>query len=267
MINLQELCAEVCRIACATGEFQKSERKKFNHSLVEEKSAYNYVSYVDKESEQRLVSTLSALLPGAGFITEEGTAAHEADRYNWIIDPLDGTTNYIRNNAPYCISIALREGREIILGVVYEICRNECFYSWKGGGGAWINGEEIMVSGVDSLSQAFAALGFPYNSEAYKPVALHLIDSLYGSSRGCRLLGSAAVELCYVACGRFDARIEAFLSPWDVAAGGFILEQAGGKMSDFSGGDSWTSGKEAAASNGKLHPAILSLIPRHINIK
>ncbi|MDR2495931.1 MAG: inositol monophosphatase [Tannerellaceae bacterium] len=263
-MDIQKLCAEVRKIARTTGEFQKSERAKFNHSKVEEKSAYNYVSYVDMESERLLVDALSLLLPEAGFISEEETVSRTGERYNWIVDPLDGTTNYIRNNAPYCISIALSEGDDILLGVVYEICRDECFYSWKGAGASWLNGEEIRVSDVDVLSKAFVALGFPYSFGAYKPVALRLVDRLYGHSCGCRLQGAAAVELCYVACGRFDARVEAHLGPWDVAAGGFILEQAGGKLTDFSGGNSWKSGKEVVASNTKLCETMLHLIAENI---
>ena len=120
---------------------------------------------------------------------------------------------------------------------------------------------EIHVSDVSVLDNAFIALGFPYNSDAYRPVAAHLVDRLYGFAGGTRLMGSAAAELCYVAAGRFDARIEAFLGPWDVAAGALILLQAGGKISDFNGGENWASGEQVVASNGKVHSLALSLLP------
>jgi myo-inositol-1(or 4)-monophosphatase len=259
MLDLDYLCAEVQTIAREAGAFLKKERDGFDPSRVEEKSAHNYVSYVDKEAERFLVDRLSSLLPGSGFITEEGTAVRKGETYYWVTDPLDGTTNYIHNMAPYCVSIALRDEKEILLGVVYEVCREECFYARKGGK-AFLDGKEIHASEVGETDKAFVALGFPYSFDAYRPMALHLVDSLYGKAGGCRLLGSAAAEICYVACGRFDARIEAFLGPWDVAAGGFILMQAGGKLSDFSGGDTWTSGEEVIASNSRLYDTILSLV-------
>ena len=153
---------------------------------------------------------------------------------------------------------------EVALGVtyaeiVYEVCRNECFYAWKGSK-AYLDGKEIRVTDVAVLDKAFVALGFPYDSDHYRPVAQKLVDRLYGYAGGTRLLGSAAAELCYVACGRFDARIEGHLGPWDVAAGGLILMQAGGRLSDFAGGDTWPSAEQVMASNGVIHDKILRLL-------
>ncbi len=259
MLNLDELCVEVRKIAREAGRFLKEERNKFDRARVEEKSAHNYVSYVDKESERRLVDQLSHLLPKAGFIAEEGTAGETGKRLTWVIDPLDGTTNYIHDMAPYCVSIALQEGDEGILGVVYEVCRDECFYAVRGEN-AYLNGKEIRVSDVGTLDKAFIALGFPYNTTAYKATALGLVDQLYGHAGGSRLLGSAAAELCYVAAGRFDARVEAWLGPWDVAAGAVILRQAGGVITDFEGGDQWQSGLQVLASNGQMHEAMRRMI-------
>lgn len=259
MLNLEYICTEVQRIARRAGSFLRDERLRFDCERVEEKSAHNYVSYVDKESECRLVAELSALLPEAGFIAEEGSGSLTDENYCWVIDPLDGTSNYIHDMAPYCVSIALRNREELLVGVVYEVCRGECFYAWKGSK-AWKDGQEIHVSEVDSLDKAFIALGFPYNSDAYRPVAAHLVDKLYGFAGGTRLMGSAAAELCYVASGRFEARIEAYLGPWDVAAGALILLQAGGKVTDFKGGNDWDSGNEVLASNGKIHEVMMGLL-------
>lgn len=259
MLNLESLCTEVRQIARRAGAFLRDERLKFDAARVEEKSAHNYVSYVDKESERRLVEQLSALLPGAGFIAEEGSGSLANEEYCWVVDPLDGTSNYIHDLAPYCVSIALRNREELLLGVVYEVCRDECFYAWKGGR-AYLNGQEIKVSEVSRPDNAFIALGFPYDADRYRPVALHLVDRLYGFAGGTRLMGSAAAEICYVACGRFDARIEAYLGPWDVAAGGLILTEAGGKLTDFGGGDTWPDAREVVASNGRLHEWALSLV-------
>lgn len=262
MLPLQQLCKKVQEIAVNAGAFLKDERSKFDASRIEEKSAHNYVTYVDKACEALLVKQLSALLPDAGFITEEGSATHTNETYCWVIDPLDGTTNFIHDMAPYCVSIALQSKDEILLGVVYEVCRNECFYSIKGAK-AYLNGKEIKVSDTHILGDAFIALGFPYSFDSYRTMAVHLVKELYGNAGGSRLLGSAAAELCYVACGRFEARVEAFLGPWDVAAGGFILQQAGGKITDFNGGNTWLSGNQVLASNGKIHDIMLSLVSEH----
>ena len=139
MLDLKQLTGDVCRIATEAGHFLKEERKNFRRESVVEKHAHDYVSYVDKESEVRIVKALSALLPEAGFITEEGSATYQDEPYCWVIDPLDGTTNYIHDEAPYCVCIALRSRTELLLGVVYEVCRDECFCAWRSSTGscAW----------------------------------------------------------------------------------------------------------------------------------
>ncbi|SEG10451.1 inositol monophosphatase family protein [Parabacteroides chinchillae] len=259
MADMESLCQKVQVIAREMGSFLKKERETFDFDKVEEKSAHNYVSYVDKQSERMLVDKLSALLPEAGFLAEEGTGSMNDSGYYWVIDPLDGTSNYIHDMAPYCVSIALCDKTGVLLGVVYEVHRDECFYA-TADSAAYLNGKEIHVSKVSALTDAFIALGFPYNSDAYRPVAYRLIKNLYGFAGGTRLLGSAAAELCYVAAGRFDARIEAYLGSWDVAAGSLIVQQAGGKVTDFNNGNNWFSGEQVVASNGSLHDTILALL-------
>lgn len=257
--DLHALCFEVQKIAREAGAYLKEEREKFDWSRVEEKSAHNYVSYVDKESERRIVDRLAALLPSAGFITEEGSAHRAGEAYYWVVDPLDGTSNYIHDLEPYCVSIALCGPSGTLLGVVYEVCRGECFYAVHGEN-AYLDGREIRVSEVDTIDRAFVGIGFPYNSDGFRPMALRLVDWMYGRVGGTRLMGSAAVELCYVAAGRFDARVEAFLGPWDIAAGAFIVQQAGGKVTDFRGGADWQSGREVLASNGSaIHDELMKV--------
>ena len=135
MVDLRQLVEEVKAVAVCAGHFLKEQRAAFDRSKVQEKGPHDYVSYVDKRSEERLVGQLSALLPGAGFITEEKTTRQYAEEtYCWVIDPLDGTTNFIHDMAPYCVSIALRNREEVLLGVVYEVCRDECYWAYKGGG-------------------------------------------------------------------------------------------------------------------------------------
>ena len=141
-LQLEELTRGVCEIAKQAGAYIREERRKFSLESVERKHAHDYVSYVDKGSEKQIVSALRQLLPEAGFITEEGTAKMEEGRgkmdesssLTWVVDPLDGTTNFIHQYAPYAVSIALLQGKEILIGVVYEVCHDECYYAWKGGG-------------------------------------------------------------------------------------------------------------------------------------
>lgn len=259
MLDLKQLTTDVCRIAKDAGYFLKEERKGFRRESVEEKHAHDYVSYVDKESEVRLVKALSALLPEAGFITEEGSATYQDESYCWVIDPLDGTTNYIHDEAPYCVSIALRSQTELLLGVVYEVCRDECFYAWKDGK-AYLNGEEIHVSDVRDIKDAFVFAELPYNSQQYKQTALHLIDKFYGVVGAIRMNGSAAAAICYVAMGRFDAWAEAFIGKWDYSAAALIVLEAGGRVTDFYGDEFFIEGHHIIASNGHLHQVYQQLL-------
>ena len=259
MLDLKQLTVEVCRIATEAGHFLKEERKKFHRERVIEKHAHDYVSYVDKESEVRLVKALSALLPEAGFITEEGSATYQNESYCWVIDPLDGTTNYIHDEAPYCVCIALRSQTELLIGVVYEVCRDECFYAWKGGK-AFMNGEEIHVSDVSQAQDAFVITELPYNYQQYKQTALHLIDRLYGVVGGIRMNGSAAAAICFVAAGFVVAWADAFLGIWDYSAAALIVLEAGGRVTDFYGDDHFIEGHHIIATNGHLHPLFEKLL-------
>lgn len=215
-MDLKQLTEEVKALALEAGAFLCNERKSFQIDKVEKKAAHDYVSYVDKESEKIIVRRLKELLPQAGFITEEGTEVQRGEELCWVVDPLDGTTNFIHNNAPYCVSIALRNTHEILLGVVYECCRDEMFWAYKGSK-AYLNHTEIHVSSVSKLDDSFIELGFPYKAEKFRPFVLFLIEQLYGHVAGLRLMGSAASELCYIAAGRFEARVEGLLGPWDIA--------------------------------------------------
>lgn len=259
MLDLEQITAEVRQLAIETGAFLREERINFHRERVLEKNSHDYVSYVDKESERRIVKRLKELLPAAGFIAEEGSGSLTDEEYCWLVDPLDGTTNYIHNNAPYCVSIALRNKEELLVGVVYEVCRNECFWAWKDSK-AYLNGTEIHVSAVDSLNESFIELGFPYDADSYREFVTGLIKQLYGNVCGLRLQGSAAAELCYIAAGRFEARLEGLLGPWDIAAGALILMQAGGKITDYKGGNEFYSGKQVLATNGKIHDFLLKII-------
>jgi myo-inositol-1(or 4)-monophosphatase len=248
-MNLENLCFDVQGIAKIAGVFISDERKKIRIQDVEVKGKANFVSYVDKQAEKLIVDELKKLLPGSGFIAEEGTGINNGEKYKWIIDPLDGTTNFIHGIPPFAVSIALMEDDEIIVGVVYEITQDECFYAWKGSK-AYLNGDEIKVSTASTTNDALIATGFPYSAfeklESYVESMRHFMTH----SHGLRRLGSAATDMSYVAAGRFEAFYEHGLKPWDVAAGTIILRQAGGKVSDFNGGDKFLFNGEIVASNG-----------------
>jgi myo-inositol-1(or 4)-monophosphatase len=259
MIDLKYICGEIEKAASETAAFIVAESKDFDIRKTETKGLNDFVSYVDKGSEKMLVEKLTLLLPEAGFITEEGTSAKIGLRYCWVIDPLDGTTNFLHGFHPYAISIALREFDEVIAGVVYEVGGKETFTAWKGGG-AWLNGSVIHVSGADRLADSLIATGFPYNDfdriDSYMKCLTHLCQNTHGLRR----LGSAAIDLAYVACGRFEAFYEYGLKPWDIEAGMLIVREAGGKVSDFSGNEKNLTGEEFIAANSSVFPEILEVI-------
>jgi len=237
----------------------KKEQEGFSEAKVEEKSINSLVSYVDKTAEKMIVDFLSDLIPEAGYIAEEGTSTKVGEVYNWIIDPLDGTTNYIHGLPTYAVSIALKKADKIILGVVYEVGMDECFYAY-GNGKAYLNGKEISVKENDQLKDSLIATGFPYYDFSRNTAFYNTLMTITQTTRGMRRLGTAATDLVYVACGRFDAFYEYGLSPWDVAAGAYIVEQAGGKISDYSGKDNWLFGKEIIASSSNLFNDFFKII-------
>lgn len=254
-VNLKTLCLDVVELVREVGIQIKIEEQRISEEDIEVKSLNSLVSYVDKMAEEHLVKGLSELLPEAGYIAEEGTSDKKGERYNWIIDPLDGTTNFLHKLPVYSVSVALQDKEEIILGVVFEINRDECFYGWKNGG-AFLNNQPIKVSSNSELKDSLLATGFPYYDYERVDAYFGLLKDLAHNSRGIRRMGSAAVDLVYVACGRFDAFFEYSLHPWDVAAGALIVKEGGGTICDFSGNDNWLFGKEILASNPVIYNAI-----------
>lgn len=258
-MDLKAICNEAITIIKNTGNYIAHESENFDKNRIETKGAHDFVSFVDKTAEKQLIDGLSSLLPEAGFIAEENTVAQDDSSLKWIIDPLDGTTNFIHGLMPHAISVALMKDAEIVLGIVYEISRKEAFYSWKGAK-AYLNGKEISVTKATKVKDSLIATGFPYYDYARLPQFMQTLEFFMQNSHGLRRLGSAATDLAYVACGRFDAFYEYGLSPWDVAAGAFIVEQAGGKVFDFSGNDNYIFGKEIIASNANIFDEIKSNI-------
>jgi myo-inositol-1(or 4)-monophosphatase len=219
------------------------------------------VTYVDKNAESILVHALQKILPGSTFLTEENTIQQAQGEWQWIIDPLDGTTNFIHQIPVFGISVALKHKEEIVLGVVYEVNKNECFYASKNNG-AFLNGNKISVSATSVLADSLVATGFPYYDFNSVENYLNALRVLMTSTRGIRRLGAASIDLCYVACGRFDVFFEYSLAPWDVAAGALIVEEAGGKISDFKGTKNWLFGKEIIATNHMVYDEFAEVLQR-----
>lgn len=258
-MNLQKICAELNSIIITTGEYIIDQRKEFSKENVEIKALNQLVSYVDINAEKMLVEQLALLLPEAGFITEENTADKGSEAYNWIIDPLDGTTNFIHNVPVYSISVALAKGEEILVGAVYELGRKELFTAWKNGG-AWLNGSPIHVSLETELSKTLIATGFPYYDFEQMEAYINVLKQLLRSTHGLRRMGSAAVDMAYVACGRFEGFFEYGLHAWDIAAGVLLVKEAGGKVVDFKGGEDYLFGETIISGNAVIHQDLLKLI-------
>lgn len=258
-MDLQTICNHTIEIAKEVGEYIRTSGKALTQTQIETKGANDFVTEIDKGSEARLVEKLAPLIPQAGFITEEETNTSRGIEYNWIIDPIDGTTNFIHGVPPHAISIALTQNNTIVLGVVYEIMLDECFYSWLGAP-AYCNGKQIHVSKTERVAQSLIGTGFPYNDYSLIEQYGVAMNYFMKHSHGLRRLGSAATDLAYVACGRYDSFFEYSLKPWDIAAGIFLIQQAGGLYSNFSGGTDVLFSGELIASNGKTQQEMITIL-------
>lgn len=258
-MEYKDICLKAIEIIKDTGEYIASQVESFSNEKIETKGINDFVSFVDKNAEKKLVDGLIKLVPNVGFIAEEQTIEQTEAKYKWVIDPLDGTTNFIHGLMPFAISVALMDEQEVVIGVVYEISRKEVFYSWKGGK-AYLNGEEIHVTEAENVKDSLVATGFPYYNYDRLPQFMKTLEYFMQNSHGIRRIGSAATDLAYVACGRFDAFYEYSLSAWDVAAGAFIVTQAGGKVSDFSGGSDFLFGREIIATNSNIFEEFLGSV-------
>ena len=261
MRDLKIICEEAIPIIKIAGDFIRQQRISFNADAIEYKGFNDLVSYVDKNAELILVQGLQKLIPDAGFITEENTLSITDRDYQWIIDPLDGTTNFVHGIPCYCVSVGLTYQNKLVLGIVYEINLDECFYAWKGGG-SWMNGKPIYVSKIDTVSKSLLATGFPYTNYERMGPYMEVFDYCMRNTHGLRRLGSAAVDLAYVACGRFEGFYEYGLNSYDVAAGAIIVLEAGGKVSDFSSTDNFLFGREIIACNAGMYEEFLGVVKK-----
>lgn len=260
-LSLEPILEQVEHTAREAGSFIMRERLQFNQNKVEKKGHNDFVSYVDKGAEEIIVNGLKDLIPGAAFHTEEATVERTEAEYLWVIDPLDGTTNFIHGVPCFAVSIALLQNKEPILGVIYEINQDEMFTGIKGNG-TKLNGQPIKVSTCENVSESLLGTGFPYYDYHLMDKYLDLFRHLMQHSRGLRRPGSAATDLAYTAAGRFDAFYEYSLSPWDVAAGVLLVREAGGTVTNFDGGDDAIFTKEIVASNTAVHGEMLALVQK-----
>lgn len=262
-MNLQEICSVMGALAKSAGAFIKSERAKVSTDDIKLKGKASLVTYVDQNAERLLVDGLQKLMPEASFITEEETVAQGLGTYQWIIDPLDGTTNFIHGLYPHSVSVALAYKQQPIAAVVYEIGADELFSAWKDGG-AYLNDKRIQVSSTNNHTDTLLATGFPYYDFSRLEEYMELLRFFMIETRGMRRMGSAAVDLAYVACGRFDGFFEHALHAWDVAAGILLVQEAGGKVSDFKGDGNYLFGGEIVAASAAYFNPFLQEIRKHL---
>ncbi len=220
------------------------------------KGDINLVTEMDTRSEHTIVDAIREAFSDHGIIAEEETQISNTSGYRWIIDPLDGTTNYAHGYPCFSVSIALEFENEIITGVVYDPMRDELFSAQKGKG-ARLNGKKIAVSGIDTLLKSLLSTGFPYDRKVSEKNNMEYFHRLLMASQEVRRDGSAALDLCSVAAGRFDGFWELKLKPWDVAAGSLIVREAGGMVTDLAGRSFDLHAEEILASNGRIHAAMV----------
>ncbi len=226
---------------------------------VEYKGEVDLITEADRESEAFLVRRLGALLPEASILAEEGTGTERDSELRWIVDPLDGTTNFAHTYPVFSVSIGLERAGERVLGVVHDPTRGETFTAVKGGGAA-LNGEPIHVSATATLDRALLATGFPYDMRTTRRDNLTQFAAFAKLAQGIRRGGSAALDLCQVACGRLDGYWEEKLQPWDVAAGALVVEEAGGRVTGYFGETFDPRARHLVGSNGRIHAEMVDLL-------
>ena len=231
-----------------------SARKSTTH-----KGVINLVTQFDLASEKLIVGEIKKKFPEHDLLAEEGSSVERKRPFRWVIDPLDGTTNFAHGFPIFCVSIALQYNGATVLGVIYDPLRDEIFFA-EHKRGATLNGSKISVTKEKDLTKALCVTGFPYDMHTSARDNLANFRRVIKISRDVRRIGSAALDLCYVACGRFDVFWELKLLPWDVAAGALIAHEAGASVSDFSGGEFLITGKEILVTNGRLHKEMIKLV-------
>jgi len=252
-----EFLSTAVRAAKHAGQFILENLGKISKKDIALKQASDFVTFVDKESEQIIIHTIKEDFPHHSFFAEESIKETGRGEYCWIIDPLDGTTNYIHQYPVFSVSLALEYKKEIILGVTLDIVKNELFTAEKGRG-AFLNEKPIRVSEVTTLKDSLITTGFPFRRKELIDAYLNLFKNIFNKVSDLRRAGSAALDLAYLACGRCEGFFEIGLSPWDIAAGAILIKEAGGVITDFGGGPDYLLTGNIVAGTPAIHKEILA---------
>ena len=257
MKDYSYLLPQLSALAVQVAHFINEQRVQAHQ--IEQKSINSLVSFVDKGAEEIIIKGLKSMLPAASILAEESAPDHPWDSLMWVIDPLDGTTNYLHGLPFYAISIALVADGKSVIGIVHDVVHNDS-YTAALGKGSYCNGVKLSVSNNPKLSDSFAATGFPYYDFDKMEAYLECFRYFMKNTRGIRRIGSAALDLAYVAAGKFDFFWEYKLQTWDIAAGTLLVQEAGGIVSEIDGGDQFLKSGHCIASSPQLHPEILEII-------
>ncbi len=238
-----------------TGQYIQSQAEAVSAQDVHSKDLNSFVSYVDREAEKQLVTGLNDIQSGCAFLTEEGTVTQDEGQARWIIDPLDGTTNFLHGLPAYAVSVALEIDGALSYGWIYHISADTMYFAEKRGG-AFIDGRPITVSSSSQLADTLIATGFPYTDFTHQDAYMKLLSHLMPRCRGLRRWGSAAIDLAFTAAGHFQGFYEVGLSPWDVAAGALLVQEAGGRVTDFAGEVDFMGHRQILAAPPMIHEAM-----------
>lgn len=250
------------KAATEAGKILTNNFRKIADSDIREKEKNDYLTFVDEQAEKTIIEIIHNQFPSHSILAEESGSQMRNGDHCWIIDPLDGTTNFINGIPVFAVSIALQVDRELVCSVVLDVMQND-IYSAESGKGAFLNGENIRVSKNESLQGSLLATGFPFKNKSKLDSYMNCFKDIFNHCGGARRLGAAAIDLAYVASGRFDAFWEIGLKPWDIAGGELLITEAGGKVTDFWNENNHKNNSYVLASNNKLHEEIQNIIVKH----
>ena len=257
--SISALDTEIQSVIRAAGEFARKEFEVFDFDSVRYKAENDPFTYVDVTTEKLLMEGLEPLIPGAGFTIEEADSTKTANGWEWIIDPIDGTSNFTHGISHFCLSIGLAFQRKMVAGWIYHPV-NGIMYHCEKGKGAWMEDQRLEISPRKDLQFSLVATGFPYSDMGWRKDWINLVVDVMDAAHGVRRFGSAALDLAHVAAGQLDVFFEFNLQPWDVAAGSLLVQEAGGTVTDFQGGNDYIYGRQMLASNGHLHQPMMELM-------
>jgi myo-inositol-1(or 4)-monophosphatase len=262
VVNMHPMLNIAVKAARRAGNLIHRSTDKIDHLTITKKSHADFVSEVDRAAEQTIIQTLLDAYPDHAILAEESGAHGESD-FVWIIDPLDGTTNFLHGFPQFAVSIALQHKGVITQAVVYDPTKNELFTATRGRG-AFLNDKRLRVSKRIHMTDALIGTGFPYTNFEHMDAYLGIFRDLMQQTSGLRRPGSAALDLAWMAAGRYDGFFETGLKVWDIAAGTLLITEAGGMVSDLAGGDSFLKTGHICAGNAEIHPKLLEVIAPHL---